>query len=405
MLKNIGSTLLVMVIAMLSSFVVTIILGRNLSIGDFGEFALLKQILLIGSSIAVFGLDHSLIKQFSKYIESRKFHCIFTMFNITICIAIIFTISGIYGFYWGKLIIIYLSVVFGGTSLYLAAINRVRNQYLIAQLITSGWKIILFIMILILLFFKKTILIDDLYVLVGISLLIPSMLIIKEYFISNKNKVEKKKIKAFLTYGIIFWLINTTGLISGGIDKLLLPIIYNNEILGIFTGTSFIFIISMTMVGSAIGYVIFPKVSKGESINLKSLIYGITGLSFGALILFYFSGNLIISFLFEGKYDQYLNTKLILLFTLLGITNIIHTITHFLISACCTKQQLLLYWIISILFILILAFTLKFLKTNVQTSIMGITLIFLVIKIFKIVSMNYILKKSNRIRNWQIVQN
>ena len=72
MLKNISSTLLVMVIAMLSSFFVTIILGRTLSFSDFGEFVLLKQIILIGSTIAIFGLDFSYIKVFSNNSDAGK---------------------------------------------------------------------------------------------------------------------------------------------------------------------------------------------------------------------------------------------------------------------------------------------------------------------------------------------
>ena len=78
MFKNISSTLLVMVITMLSSFVVTIILGQTLSFNDFGEFVKNKIVTIIknGKIDTKFKAMMNLIKfreKQNQYREEKQF--------------------------------------------------------------------------------------------------------------------------------------------------------------------------------------------------------------------------------------------------------------------------------------------------------------------------------------------
>ena len=153
MIKNINGTFLVMVITMLSSFVATIILGKTLSIEAFGEFALLKQIILVGSSIAIFGLDYSYIKLFSKnHNSSLKLHLItITIITFVSCLFML-VLNSVYDFQLYKLFALFLCIYFCAINLYQAAIYRLKGQFILAQLFAGGWKFILLLLIVLVIY-------------------------------------------------------------------------------------------------------------------------------------------------------------------------------------------------------------------------------------------------------------
>ena len=54
-------------------------------------------------------------------------------------------------------------------------------------------------------------------------------------------------------------------------EGLLIPYFYGQEANGIYSGLRFIYITVFTMIGTSIGYVLFPMLSKKEKINIKLL--------------------------------------------------------------------------------------------------------------------------------------
>lgn len=389
-----------MVIAMLSSFVATIILGQTLSIGDFGEFALLKQIILIGSTIAIFGLDFSYIKVFSNNPDSgKKTHLITMIILSLITILFVFMLKIIYNFQFYKLFYILFCICFGAINLYQAAIYRLKGQFLLAQLFAGGWKIALLLLIGVSLFSEMIIDIQFIYQIFTVSLFIFSSFIVRKFYKTNIANVGNIDYKKYLTLGLIFWLINFTGLLSGGIDKLVIPILFGREALGIFTGTSFIFIISLTMIGSAIGYVIFPKISAGKEINFLKLSSAVFFITSFAIIIYQITGEGLVSILFSEEFDSFIDKKLIFCFTLLGSFQIVHIILHFILSAIGNKKQLIYYWIVSILFIVITIILLHFLKENYSFNLLKLSLIMLLSQFGKIISMMVLVWFAYNTRN------
>jgi len=404
MLKNISSTLLVMVIAMLSSFFVTIILGRTLSFSDFGEFVLLKQIILIGSTIAIFGLDFSYIKVFSNNSDAgKKTHLITIIILSLISISFVLMLKIFYGFQFYKLLFIFCCICFGAINLYQAAIYRLKDQFLIAQLLSGGWKIALLLLIGVFLFSGMTIDLQRVYQIFTVSLFFFSSFIIKYFFKTHNVNDRDTNYRNYLTLGLVFWLINSTGLISGGIDKLVVPIIYGSEVLGIFTGVSFIFVISLTMIGSAIGYVIFPKISAGNEINMTKLSFTIFFITLFAIIFFHITGIELVSIVFKGKFDNFIDNKIIFCFTLLGSFQIVHIILHFILSAKGNKKQLIYYWILSIFFIGMFISLLYVLKSDFSFSLLGLSIIILITRFTKIIFMIFLLKRINVDKKYLII--
>jgi len=404
MLKNISITLLVMVIAMLSSFFVTIILGRILSFNDFGEFVLLKQIILIGSSIAIFGLDFSYVKVFSNNSDtSKKIHLITIIILTLISIAFVLMLKIFYGFQLYKSLFIFFCICFGAINLYQAAIYRLKDRFLIAQLFSEGWKIAFLLLIGVFLFSGATINLQRVYQIFTVSLLFSSISIMKYFFKKHNVKDKDSNYSNYLTLGLVFWLVNSTGLIFGGIDKLVVPIIYDSEVLGIFTGVSFIFVISLTMIGSAIGYVIFPKISAGNEINMRKLSFAIFFITLFAIIIFHIIGMELVSVVFKGKFDNFIDNKIIFCFTLLGSFQIVHIMLHFILSAKGNKKQLIYYWILSIFFIGVFISLLYVLKIYFSFSLLGLSIVILITRFTKIISIIILLKRINFDEKYSII--
>jgi len=397
MFKNISTTLIVMIIAMLSSFAVTIIFGRVLSTGDFGEFTLLKQIVLIGSTVAIFGLDFSYIKVFTKNPDAnRRTHIITLGVFLSISVLFIYIIKEAYDYPISKLVYILFCVWFGAINLYLAAIHRLKRRFMIAQVFAGGWKILLLMLIGIILYLGISIDINIIYQIFLISLFIFSTFIIK--YLHKINPITESSIdyNNYLSLGLIFWMINSAGLVSGGIDKLIIPLIFDNEVLGIFAAISFIFTVSMTMIGSAIGYVLFPRLSAGEIIDYRSISVFIVTITLLALLLFHLFGIEIVSLVFSQKYDEFINTTLIYCFTIMGSLQIVHTVLHFMISARGNKNQLITYWVLTIISIIIFVILLYLFRTTSTSILIMLSMVIITTRILKISFMAVLLKSIEK---------
>ena len=400
MIKNINGTFLVMVITMLSSFVTTIILGKTLSIEAFGEFALLKQIILVGSSIAIFGLDFSYIKLFSKnHNSSLKLHLITIIIVSLVNCLFMLVLYSIYDFQLYKLLALFLCIYFCAINLYQAAIYRLKGQFILAQLFAEGWKFILLLLIILVIYSGIEISLQLIYQIFTVSAFIFSSYIIRKFYKTINISNENIEYKQYLTLGLIFWLINSTGLIYGGIDKLVIPILFGTEALGVYTGASFVFVISLTMIGSAIGYVIYPLISAGKEINLMKLFLAVIFIILLAMITFQLTGAGLVSILFSGKFDSFINNELIFCFTLLGSFQIVHIILHFILSAIGSKKQLIYYWLLSILFIVITIMLLHFIKADYSFNLFNISFIILLSQFGKIISMIILVKYADNKRN------
>jgi O-antigen/teichoic acid export membrane protein len=194
----------------------------------------------------------------------------------------------------------------------------------------------------------------------------------------------------------MFWLINSTGLLFGAIDKLIIPITFNNETLGIYTALSFLFTVSLTMIGSSIGYVIFPTISKGKQVNWKKLFSVIGIIIILSFIVFSVAGEYLVSLMFKGKYDSYNNHFFVFCFTLLGSMQFIHVILHFIIAGKGDRKNLGEYWIYClstiILFLMIVFISNKLIEYDLKIFTLNVLFIWFI----KILMMLYLIKKMSK---------
>ena len=342
-------------ISFLLSMVATLILGNQMSPEEFGDFALLKNFILIGSTFAIFGMDQGSIRN---NIDGRPAISL-TIVNIVSFILSaffafsmkgLFSLSFNYSFYlWG--------IVFCGSNvIYLASVHRLKNQFLQAQIVHNSWKIILFTVVMYAFVIGKTININFIYTELFFSMIFVISIYYIYKWIRNNNNLNSKidedvQGKAFRD-GIILWMINVLGLIFAGMDKFIIPYLATKAVLGTYYAISFIYITGFTMIGSAVGYVIFPYLSKNENMEWKypaKFILLILSVLFISLL---FSGHFITSILFSGKYDIALLHQITTPILVMGVIQCFHAIVQFYIYAKSSKKLLIKY----IMFLLIFCF-------------------------------------------------
>lgn len=341
-------------ISFLLSMVATLILGNQMSPEEFGDFALLKNFVLIGATFAIFGMDQGTIR------NNVKGH---PAISLTIVNIVSFILSAFFALSMKGLFLISVNNTFylwgiifcGSNVIYLAAIQRLKNQFFQAQFIHNCWKILLFIVVASAFIFGVIIKIDFIYEALFYSM---TVVILIHYIFQwrGKNqphiKIDDNIQGHAIRDGIILWMINVLGLIFAGMDRFIIPSITTKEVLGTYYAISFIYITGFTMIGSAVGYVIFPYLSKNENMEWKysaKIIFLILSLLFVGLL---FSGHIITSLLFSGKYDAALLHQITTPILIMGIIQCFHTIIHFYIYAKSPKYLLMKYIIFLLFFCL-----------------------------------------------------
>ena len=192
------------------SMLTTLLLGNILTAEEFGDFALLKNFILIGATFSIFGLDQGSIRRSIKgapIIDYKIVNIISILlsaiFAVTMMILYKLSIMNFF-FLWG--------IIFsGGNVLYLASVYRLSNNFAFAQLIHNCWKFLLFMIVYFRFFRNIQIDINHLYLYLFIAL--TSVIIIHYFFKSSVlkcgNIVESKGFSNnVIKDGMILWLIN-----------------------------------------------------------------------------------------------------------------------------------------------------------------------------------------------------
>ena len=353
LLNYVSKTFIVMAFSMLCSFVATLKLGESLSTENFGFFNLLKRIFPMGAAIILIGVDKSYIKYFSKNLQMKILKFITPMIVLNASI-ITFLLSYLYNFNGYDISILFCLLTFAFT-LFLSSYVRLNDQYGVAQFIQAGHKIIFFVLVFYLFrsFDINSFGVINIYL---VSFLIPSFYIIKYIFDESKfeSSISFTQFRKLVAYGFLFFSVNILNLMIINLEGLFIPYYYGQEANGIYSGLSFIYITVFVMIGTSIGYVLFPMLSKKEKIDIKSLtIYTGIGI-FVILFLFIAFGYSINSLAFKGKFDIYRTPVVDMMIISIGALQFINGLLHWFILGLGTKENIMNY--LKVIIALLLAY-------------------------------------------------
>ena len=369
------------------SMLTTLLLGNIMTAEEFGDFALLKNFVLIGATFSIFGLDQGSIRRSIKGIPVIDYKIVniilivlSSVFAVAMMILYKLSITNFF-FLW--------AIIFcGGNVLYLASVYRLSNNFAFAQLIHNCWKFLLFIIVYF--SFLRNIQIDINYLYLYLFIALTSIIIIHYYFKSSVLKCGKStESKGFsnnvIKDGMILWMINVLGLVFAGMDRFIIPAIADKATLGTYYAMSFIFITGFTVIGSAVGYVLYPYLTQGKVIAWKKVTFFLITVITALLILLLLGGKYFTSLAFNGKYDFALQFNIIVPLCFLGILQCANTIIHFYIYAKSSNKVLINYTFY--LFIYCIGYYLSFilLARIIDYSISSIILHILILWCLKVI--------------------
>ena len=149
------------------------------------------------------------------------------------------------------------------------------------------------------------------------------------------------------------------------------------------------------MIGTSIGYVIFPMLTKKENFDMRSLL-SFTGIGILLiLVLFIAFGDLINSIAFNGKFDAYRTPLVDLMIILIGALQFINGLLHWFILGLATKENIVNYLkVIITIIIFYFALIISAAHFSVKDFIVVIPVI-LFIWFVKVILTFYFIKKIN----------
>ena len=371
-------------ISMGASFLTTIILANKLSIELFGQYNFFKSIFPMLSVFVLLGLDKSYIKYFSKNKLKKDYKLItylifFNSIVITLLFSYLYSLSD-------YLIPIFFCILFASINLFLSSQAALEKKYMIAQFMQNGYKIIFLICIIsfINVSYVKLINVINLYL---VSFSIP--LIYFAFYLKDQFNREKfLKFPEFYTLfknGILFFLINFINLLIVNMEKLTIPYIYDDKSLGVYVALSFIYMTIFNMMGTAIGFVLFPELTNNpKNINIKKMITFSLLLMFSLGLFFFLFGTDLNSFIYKGKFDIFSTFKSNLMMILIASIQFINAPLHWIILAIGKGEDVKLYLkaIFSILIFYFITVVLVLYKSISFFDIIPIILIAWLLKLF-----------------------
>ena len=254
---------------------------------------------------------------------------------------------------------ILIAVFCGSISLFNSSYFRLENYYGLGQFAQSGYKIIFFLIVVI--YFINNFIVTDytIYFIYLISLFIPSLLILHIYRKSIIQKIKIISISDFIflyKYGFLFFGLNILNMFIVNMERFSIPLLYGNEEIGIYSALTFLYITVFTMIGTSMGMVLFPELSKNREIQYSKIFsYGFAIIIF-LTIIFYFSGFNINHLIFDGKYDLWRTKSIDLMIIFIGSLQFINGLLHWYILGSYGKKEFYRYakLIITVLLVYIL---------------------------------------------------
>jgi len=372
----------VLLLASLIFFLLNIILKANLSLEDYGNYALLLTFISIASSLGLLSLEQ-LILRFS-ILKNDQYFYINKKILISFCIStvlfiVIFSIIGRHYFSISSFLLMFLAL---GSILLMLLYNiyRLIKRYVYAQIIYNSWKFVLFICIVYLINSQVSFLqiVNILVITFIILTLFFSIIFLYTYKIKVYENQKEEIILMQLSFFISMLIMTTLG--YG--DRFIIEYYLNVEELGKYFYYITVVLFPYILFQSYFGFKELPQFRENFSSEilktkvLKAIIFGfLLSLLIGVFLFCFNSLNL--QFIEKLKIENY---NLILILMLTGIIKITYSILSAAVGATSNNKiikKLNFYSIIAIIVIVFIFFII-----NIK-SIESIAILYLIIWLFR----------------------
>ena len=392
----------------ISSIISTLFMGVKLTQSEFGDFALLKTFILIGSTFSILGIDNYYIR-YGHENKSKIRHLHIILLTAILSAVFIILMSILYDLGIEKAVLLWIILFANSNLLYFSSVLRIKLKLFLSKLMYNSWKILLFGFLLIILWDESHLSIVNLYYYLALTLLITSGLVTYIFLNRLKSNIQEENSLLFsLKKSLSFWKINIFTLLFTGLDILIIPLIIDKSNLGSYHAVTFIYLTGFSLLGSIVAFVLFPYISQNKLVNWNA-VFSILLFCVSILIicLFIFAQD-ILTLAYASKYANIINHYIIILLIVFGILQMAHVLSHFYIYAKASQHELSIYF--KLVLGSCLLFIISFFITShlIEYTIFSIICHILIVWIIKYSLMVHLIKNINKessVNNFDILYN
>ena len=301
---------LVMVLASLS----TILLARTMTPTAFGEFSLMRMLVLFIPPIAAWGQDVATARFFSRnrpeeYRWGSVLSLILKIGGVLVAVGVLIS-AHIYHLSWQKSLGLFIASVAYVSSLFFSNLWRSRKSYAPAILMVNGFRGVFFLFVLFLFFSRQATAGAAIF---SYLLIITLVAVINAAYTYKRIPQGDRPVpRSFYSNGLLLLGSQTSVTLLGSLDSLFIPKMLDLASLGLYqaaTVPSQLF----NIIGRAGKYVWVPEFGAGRRVQVRrlSLWTGIAGAAL--LIVAMVAAEPLLHFLYRGKYDDGVGVLRILL--------------------------------------------------------------------------------------------
>lgn len=387
--KKIGVVSLILGIAAVAELLSTIILGRVLSPELFGRFKFFNTVVLMLSSLLLFGQNMSIIRVFGqdnlKDYNWKKFIGSCLVFS-AMAAAIGCILIGIVYNLINEMFFAYFAIIAAVGTEYHSAILRSQGKYSLSMFLNKTNSIIFFF------FLMAFFCIYGFFNFWGLVLLYTIIFLcitVCSTFLTQRLPVGKKIVsRQFVTEGLILFFITISYTIMVQIDQFFIT-----KMLGYAQLADYVVVITVTrgfeLVATALWFVMMPHYAKDYSRSIRSDSFKVGVVALIVCVGYVFMGQPLLHLFFKGKFDH--SSYLLAFFIAAGFFRIIYAIPAGIIGGRLPKNLLKLFLVTCLLGI-ILNLCLNYFLIPIW-GLRGAAASVLVSWIFRVVSAYYVVMR------------
>jgi len=340
MAYHIGGVSLVLSVIMAFASLSSLFLGRLLSDADFGEFSLIRMLVLFLPFLAIWGQGIAAARYFSKHPPS-EYDWPGAMSKI-LAVSAVLTLIGVTGaalIYRLPLLVcvaLFVAVIFFCSTLFLANLMRSQRHYVPAVLMENGFRGLFFFVLIVAYFtigMNKTSAVGfylGLVVVMGCFNLWYGLRRIP----AGNRPVPTEMHKA----GIILMGVEVSVDVLSSLDTLIIPKILDYASLGLYAAV-LVPAQLFNILARAAKYVWVPEFGKNERTRFRLLTIGVTLSAVLLAILLIGTAEPLLHFFYKGKYDA--GAPLLKILAVAGVFRLLYSLSSSLIVGRLGQEALM----------------------------------------------------------------
>ncbi|MDZ4804414.1 MAG: oligosaccharide flippase family protein [Candidatus Eisenbacteria bacterium] len=347
---QIGTVSLIGVLTQLAFLIANVILGRNLSPGDFGRADLANKLINLSGYLGLFGLNAALLRAMPRH-DLPRFDWPAAAPRVGLIAGMVALSAGVlaarlYGLSVWQAGLLSAAALFLSLSIAASSILAIDRRFALAQWLQQLWRPALLLGTLSLLLAGQLSLTSVLCLYATAGLL---QVFLAAFAIRGVPRGgEPLPMGRLLREGAIFFGLFLTSSLMLRLDAFFLAGLISAEALGRYAAASNIALTGYGILAAGVAQVVTPRIVSGEGLGLRRLLIGLTVLAGGAGALLTWIGSPLLHLIYGGQYGGDFQHLLGLL-CLAGIIQVAYVVPSAWLGAVASEKALRLFLAVNIL--------------------------------------------------------